>query len=733
MRSAYRLNSKWVLLLCGSISAAAATVVHAADFSWQAASDSNFSAASSWNPPGGPPLPNDRAIFDAGNQAGVVLFDSDPVNTQLLIRHDVATFQLNGRTYTLTSSSPADPSVILGEAAAPFSDLTLSPGGGTLQTVNSAIGWAAGADSIATIEGATWVATQGFVVGSDGVGLVEVLVGGSVQNQFSVLGSAAAADGTVTLAENSQWTTVQQILIGGEGVGEFNVEDGALASAGSAVVANGAEAQGFVQVIDAGSQWTVAGELIVGNNGYGQLDIFDGGRVVSSGASLAVAEDASAVVTLRGDGTTWQNTGDLHVGGSALADGGAVNLFIEPGATLDMTGMTRIGPAALVSIRGGTFRTTVIDNGGSIEYIVGTLHLTASDYIVGTAGLFGANLAITSGMDMIVDQRTTVDPGAFLSVIDGSYTAGTLSQQGRIGLIVGELTVLQNGTNAAGGRIHAIDSTLNFPTATPFQNLGSFDLIDVTVNGSLENPASATVNVGGSVVFNGPVRGGASFVGSGLVIFNQAYEPGDGVGRVFLDGDVTLGTNNILRMELGGTTPGEEHDQLDVLGNVTLGGTLDVVLTSGYVPQSGDEFTLMVYGSSGGSFSEQNYPELPGGLLWNFSADGDALTLAVRSSQTPGDMNGDGDVDSSDLRQFMTHFGMQGANSSQGDFDGDGKTGLADLIMLRNRLTDGSPSPAAVPEPSGAVYFLAALMVLHVSCRTIAGSGSKPARARAVK
>jgi T5SS/PEP-CTERM-associated repeat protein len=737
MRSAYRPNPTWVLALCGSIVGGIASVAGADDFSWQAASNSNFSIPSSWTPAGGPPGAADRAIFDTGDQAGAVLFDTNPTNTQLVVRDDHAVFSLSGRTYTLTSFSPALPSVILGDAAQQQADLTLQAGGGTLQSVNSAIGWAAGTDALARLEGASWVASQGFTVGADGLGQIDILGGSSVQSQFAVLGSAAAGDGIVNVTENSQWTTAQQILIGGEGIGEFHVKTGALASAGSAVIANGASGLGLAEVIDAGSRWTIGQELWVGNNGDGRLNIFDGGHVTSNGASLAVAENSFGTVAISGEGAQWQNGGDLYVGGSALAAGGEGTLFIETGATVDIAGQTRIYPGGFVSLRGGTLRTTMIDNGGSIEYLFGTLHLTAADYIVGTAGLFGPALAITSGMDMIVDQQTTVDPDALLSITDGSYTTGTLSQQGRIALIVGALSVRDGGTNVAGAKIQAIDSTLNFPAASPFLNLGHFDLIDVTVNGSLNSPASATINIGGAVAFNGPVSGGASFVGSGTVTFNDVFEPGDGIGRVLFDGDVTLGTSSILRMELGGTIPGAEHDQLDVLGNVTLGGTLNVVLTAGFAPQDGDLFTLMVYDSSGGSFSAENYPPLDDGLLWDLRADGDTLTLAVRSDQTPGDMDGDGDVDKHDLRQFMTHFGTgPNATPSEGDFTNDGNTGLADLIILRNNLSGSAPSPVAVPEPGGAAILLAAIaamVLLQASCRTTAGSGSKPARASAAK
>jgi T5SS/PEP-CTERM-associated repeat protein len=693
---------RWLLATIGGLLSLVASAT-AADFSWQAIDDATFSQPSNWSPASGIPGPADRAIFDRGQDAqSNVLFNTNPVNTQLLIRYDDVTFLLAGRTYTLTGASPAVPSVIVGDADNPRSDLWLD--GGTLQTVNSAIGWAEATDAAAVVDAATWTASQGFVIGASGFGRLDILGGGSVQNQFAILGDQATADGTVSIAEGSSWTSSQQILVGGDGVGEFNVEDGGTASAGQAIVANGATSTGFLTVTGIGSQLSVTQPLVVGNAGYGRLDIFDGGRVISPGASLAVAADSSGIVAVSGDAAQWQITGDLNVGGSDTAPGGAGTLFIESGATIDMSGTTLIWPEGFVSLRGGTLRTRAIDNRGSIEYLFGTLHLTASDFTIGAAGMFGASLAISPGMDMIVDRHTAIDPDALLAIIDGSYTAGTLDQQGRVAIIEGALSVRGGGTNHALGKIRAIDSVLEFPAVATqaFVNLGQFDLIDTDVSGALNSPAGSTINIGGSVRFSGPVRGGANFLGSGIVQFDGNYDPGDGIGRVLFDGDVTLGADNDLRLDLGGTAPGQ-HDQLDVFGHVTLGGTLNLVLAEGYVPQNGHEFPLILYGSTSGSFSDVDYPPIADGLSWRLAAESDALTLAVLSSQMPGDIDGDGDVDRTDFRQFMTHYGRtSGATWSQGDFTGDGRTTLADLVMLRNHLSSSpSPDAAAVPEPGG--------------------------------
>ena len=52
----------------------------------------------------------------------------------------------------------------------------------------------------------------------------------------------------------------------------------------------------------------------------------------------------------------------------------------------------------------------------------------------------------------------------------------------------------------------------------------------------------------------------------------------------------------------------------------------------------------------------------------------------VEGSQTPGDLDGDGDVDTADLLALLADWGCSG--DCIGDVDGDGDTDTADLLML---------------------------------------------------
>ncbi|MBU0617537.1 MAG: hypothetical protein KKI02_07455, partial [Planctomycetes bacterium] len=66
---------------------------------------------------------------------------------------------------------------------------------------------------------------------------------------------------------------------------------------------------------------------------------------------------------------------------------------------------------------------------------------------------------------------------------------------------------------------------------------------------------------------------------------------------------------------------------------------------------------------------------------WNI--DDVEIWAVVMTPPCPGDLDGDGDVDLSDLSQLLAHYGItSGATYEQGDLDGDGDVDLSDLSAL---------------------------------------------------
>jgi hypothetical protein len=80
---------------------------------------------------------------------------------------------------------------------------------------------------------------------------------------------------------------------------------------------------------------------------------------------------------------------------------------------------------------------------------------------------------------------------------------------------------------------------------------------------------------------NGPIRSSGTAA------------PGESPGTLTLEGDYVQEPEGTLEIELGGRVPDSEHDVLVVTGIATLGGTLELHLIDGFVPQIGDNFEIL--------------------------------------------------------------------------------------------------------------------------------------------
>ena len=86
------------------------------------------------------------------------------------------------------------------------------------------------------------------------------------------------------------------------------------------------------------------------------------------------------------------------------------------------------------------------------------------------------------------------------------------------------------------------------------------------------------------------------------VTFAGTFSPGFSPTTSYV-GNVGFASTNTLVMEIGGTTAGSQYDQLISSGQLTLGGTLQLSLISGFTPAAGQSFNLFDWQSLVGTFS----------------------------------------------------------------------------------------------------------------------------------
>jgi hypothetical protein len=119
--------------------------------------------------------------------------------------------------------------------------------------------------------------------------------------------------------------------------------------------------------------------------------------------------------------------------------------------------------------------------------------------------------------------------------------------------------------------------------------------------------AGATLAAGGLVNLLGGTLSGSGTVNGDVSNAGQVDPGTDGAaGLLTIDGNYTQTAAGVLTIAIGGRTAGAEYGQLVVSGSVSLDGTLTVNLVNGFVPQSGDGFAVVTFGSGSGVFATIN-------------------------------------------------------------------------------------------------------------------------------
>jgi T5SS/PEP-CTERM-associated repeat protein len=249
-----------------------------------------------------------------------------------------------------------------------------------------------------------------------------------------------------------------------------------------------------------------------------------------------------------------------------------------------------------------------------------------------------------------------------------------------------------------------------------FVYVGSSAPGSLTVNNFGGSPASGGVSASDfDVGFHGVLKG-FGFL-SGAVQNSGLVAPGDSWGSLDIHGAYLQSAAGTLEIELGGTTPASEYDQLKVHEGATLNGTLEVKLAGSFVPAVSESFDILDWGSLSGTFSTVELPPLPAGRVWDMSQLYTTGVLRVVGI-SPADFEEDGDVDGGDLLMWQAGFGASGTGThGGGDADGDLDVDGADFLLWQRHMgsaAGGAPS-TSVPEP--ATLALAMVGLVFACCR----------------
>jgi hypothetical protein len=342
-----------------------------------------------------------------------------------------------------------------------------------------------------------------------------------------------------------------------------------------------------------------------------------GSTTVATGATVTIsgpdgkALDGRTLNLSAGVTTTWTGTGDL-----ALFDGAVINnaagatFLVENNQTFANSGsvlgvINNAGTFQKTLSTGTTTVNAVFNNTGTTDVATGTLLIDADG--VATGGAFtvenAANLSFSVYWYFIDSASSITGAGSVTFVF--SFTSIDIAGQYAI-------------TGSTQVNSQAAVNFLANASSGPFSNSGSVTITPGTTltvsgtylqsgsSGPVTNLDSATLTAtlvnlqGGAFVAAGVING--NFQSNATLNIGSTYAPG----LLTINGSYTQMASGVLNVRIGGTSAGTQFDQLQVNGQASLAGTLNVSLVNNYLPAIGVNFDIIDFTSETGTFATMN-------------------------------------------------------------------------------------------------------------------------------
>jgi autotransporter-associated beta strand protein len=237
------------------------------------------------------------------------------------------------------------------------------------------------------------------------------------------------------------------------------------------------------------------------------------------------------------------------------------------------------------------------------------------------------------------------------------------------------------------------------------------------------------IDSGGLLTGNGVIRGSV-IVGHGGSE-KARISPGFSPGEIVVDGDLEIGRNGEVVIELEGVS---DFDKLEIMETASLGGTLSVSVPVGSSVEAGDSFEIITADDLLGTRFTRLVTDGTDGYF--IALDYEEGLVALSTFNT-GDMNRSGGEtpDQDDVPAFAlaltdpaSYFNQYGASSdSAGDIDGDGDCDVDDIDNFADLM--GMPlaelqyhmqQTLSVPEPGTLILLTSAALIARARrCRIL--------------
>jgi T5SS/PEP-CTERM-associated repeat protein len=591
-------------------------------FRWSNAAGGDYHNATNWSA-NYIPTTNDPAIFDLASSSYVVTAAAEIATASLAVHNDDVSLDLGDHTWILPQNNTLV--TFVGDQAGDIGKLTLVSG--TVATGRTYIGHDGNAQGTLIVNGPTAhfavVNSALFAGGNDASqGSIQIRNGGRVslsgegETNFYIGPTPDSTGSVLVTGAGSKLETASILFVGQRGTGSLNV-----------ITDGHVDAQ----------------ELIVGGEGHGTLEVDAGVVNVSGQLSIGLAETSDGTLQIRNGGTMSagltrvgpSGQGELTVQGALLSTsqlqvgGGSGGGVVAPPGSGSMT----IAAGGIVnSTQAGTTSTSGIiaafnpSAHGAIHITgVGSKWIQDGNFSVGSVGS-GSFRIEDQGYAECVDAQVARTTTATADVhVDGAGSRWSIQDR----LIVG------GAFDAAGGAASVEATNGGRITAGELLHVWSQGEIDLTGGGSVEvgaveSPASGVLQVGEG----GTLSGTGTIIGD-VLVDGGTVTPGASPGALHINGNFHQLAPGFLTMEIGGTMPGTEYDQLLVTGDLLLEGAVQLAFINGFVPQVGDKFDLFA-ASSAQLTGPLTFLNAPPNLQYSSSFDNGVFSIVVVPEPSTG-------------------------------------------------------------------------------------------------
>jgi autotransporter-associated beta strand protein len=559
------------------------------------------------------------------------------------VTHSLGTLAIGAQTLTLSKAA----NVSSGTAGLSFGATTLSgaatfvSNADTLLTLGSVAG-----NFLKTFDGAGNATVSGVMSGNTLAGVTKkgggtlLLEGNSTYTGVTTInaGTLSVANiGNGGAAGNlGQATGVAANLVLGGGTLKFT---GASQSSNRSFTLT-ANTTSTIEVSNALSNFTISGTSANTNGG-----------LIKSGAgtlTLAAANAHTGLTTVAAGKLAYGVNNALASGGVTV-DGGelALGAFSDTVGEVTLKSGSITGNGTLTgssySLQGGSVAANL--GAGVMSVSSGTTTLSGSS--ISTAINLNSGSLVLGGADRLSNQASiTIASGAVLGLGGYAQTVATLSGGGEVrlgGAGTGRLTVgagnstsvftgVISGNGSAGGALVKTGTgTLTLSGANTYNGTTSVNAGALVVNGSL---GGGNVDVANDASLSGNASIGGALNVSGVLM------PGNSVGTLSVSQGLALGASSIVRFDLNAASPGIGlgiNDLIDVGGNLTLDGTLDVLpwdvaVNGNFSTRNSGSWTLFHYTGSlaDNGLTLGEMPTLAAGYEWRLDTSAaNAVTLNI--------------------------------------------------------------------------------------------------------